>query len=314
MKTGIFAVITGALLTLPAAAYAQGMPVVPYAANFAQTHLHNQLFVQPGVNAEIRRLNRAPKSDSRPSTAPVVPAARLQYRSDPGRRQANYANFVAGIAEKDAAGARSLEAVFQSTDFIAAVGQMIAPYGLTTNNVADAYTMYWINAWEASHGVVGSVETRARAQAVRRQAAGALQATPQFATATDAQKQEFAETLIIQAALISSNMGQVANDPRMSRQLSGAIRQGAKAMGLDLDAMTLTDNGFVPVKGSSLDEDLAPTPGGEGATEVAAAVDAPPPAPTTAKASTPPYILMAAAGGAGLAGVFLLGKVMGKKS
>jgi hypothetical protein len=250
MKTGTFKVILSIVLALPTAAQAQGMPVVPYAANFAQTNLHHQLFVQPGVNAEMRRLNRAPKSNAAPKTAPTVPAAQLSFRSNPARRQANYANFVAGLATKDPTGARSLQAVFRSTDFIGAVGEAIAPYGLTTNNVADAYTIYWINAWEAAHGIVDSVETRSRVQAVRRQAASALQATPQFASATDAQKQEFAETLIIQAALISSNTKQVASDPRMSRQLSGAIRQGAKAMGLDLDTMVLTEQGFRPAGGT----------------------------------------------------------------
>jgi hypothetical protein len=273
VKTRILTTIVCVLLAGPNAAHAQGMPVVPYAANFAQTHLHNQLHVQPGVNAEIRRLNRARQAGGQPSAAPapVVPAARLTYRADPGRRKQNYATFISGVEKQDAAGARALETFFQSTDIIALAGQAMASYGLSSNNVADAYAVYWINAWQASRGIVNGQETRARTQAVRRQAAIALQAIPAFGKATDAQKQEFADALMIQAGMISINMQQVADDPQQKRQLSNAIREGAKASGIDLDIMTLTNDGFVLKQGSSLEEDLAPTPGGEGATDVAAA-------------------------------------------
>jgi hypothetical protein len=65
---------------------------------------------------------------------------------------------------------------------------------------------------------------------------------------TDAQKQEFAETLLVQAVIFDSFVKQYKNSPAQMRALGSAIRQGAMRSGLDLDAMTLTTSGFVPVK------------------------------------------------------------------
>jgi hypothetical protein len=249
-------------------------------------------------------------SRARPAVAGIET---LSFRASATVRQRNLAHFVAETGNVDHDSAVKMEQLFASTDVIGQIGAAIGPYGLRTDNVADAYAVYWISAWEAAHGIVGSSETRTRAQAVKAQAARAILGSSEMTSATDAQKQEFAEAMLVQATLISAQMDVAAGDPAQLRAVARAVRQGAKASGLDLDAMVLTENGFVPVRGSSLGDDLAPTPGGAGATAVAAA-DAPPPAPTTTEASTPPYVLMAAAGGAGLAGVFMLGKVMGKKS
>jgi hypothetical protein len=141
-----------------------------------------------------------------------------------------------------------MEALFASTDVIDTMSQALTPYGLTTTNVADVYAVYWINAWEASRGIVGHEETRACAQAVKAQAASAMLATSQMAAATDAQKQEFSEALLIQAALISAYMDDAAGNPAQLRAVAAAVTKGAKAMGLDLGTMTLTERGFVPAR------------------------------------------------------------------
>jgi hypothetical protein len=253
------------------------------------------------------RANQAP--EPMPGTKPVS----LSFRYSAARRQENVRSFVQKTRGFDAEGAAKMAQLFASTDVIGQIAAGISPYGLRTDNVADAYTVYWINAWEAARGIAGGAESRSRAQAVKAQVASALLTTQEMANATDAQKQEFAEALLVQAAMINAQMDVAAGDPAQLKAVGRAVRQGAKAMGLDLDTMTLTENGFVPIRGSSLKEGLAPAPGGEEATAVAAADAAPPPAPATNEAA-PPYVLMAAAGGAGLAGVFLLGKVMGKKS
>jgi hypothetical protein len=292
-------------LLLPAATHAQGMPVVPYAANFAQTHLHNQLFVQPGVNAEIRRLNRSDGS-LRTESAPLASNSSFNYSADTKQRKVNLDRYIRDLSTKDPVGAQSLATLFKSVDIIDQIGKEIAPHGLKVTNVADAYAIYWINAWEAAHGIVGKKEITTRVVAVRNQALRAFNSTPTFASATNANRQEFAEMLLIQALLISANMESAENNEPLQRQLSIAIKQGATAMGLDLDAMTLTDQGFVP-SGKTGAADPAP-----GAPEQALAANTAP-VPAAANDTSPPYLLMAAAGGAGIGGVFLLGKMMGKR-
>jgi hypothetical protein len=119
--------------------------------------------------------------------------------------------------------------------------------GLRVDNVADAYAVYWISAWEAAHGIGNSDTPRTQAQAVKAQAAQALLIAPEFAWSTPAQKQEFAEALLIQSLLISASMQSVVDDPTQIDAVGKAVRRGASAMGLDLDAMKLGPNGFEAV-------------------------------------------------------------------
>jgi hypothetical protein len=229
------------------------------------------------------------------------------------RTRANLASFAGKTRKVDPQGAAKMEELFASTDIIGAIGQGIAPYGLKTNNVADAYAVYWISAWEASRGIAGASETRQRAQAVRTQASNAMAAVPALATATDAQKQEFAEAMLVQAALISAYMDDAAGNPAQIKAVGAAVAKGAKAMGLDLDTMDLTPNGFVPAKGRKRSDAGDVLEDGAANSDTTLASND---APTGDNAPSNPlatYALIAAAGGAGLGGVFLIGKAMGKK-
>ena len=190
-----------------------------------------------------------------------------------------------------------MERLFANTDVIGTIGQALAPVGLRIDDVADAYAVWWMSTWQAAHSDP-STPTREKAQAVRAQAARALATTPELVRADDAAKQEFAEALLVQAALVDSMMEEYGSDPAMASKLAASVRQGARASGLDLDAMTLTEAGFVPAKKTG-------------------AADPAPGAPREALAATgdgkPGYGLLAAAGGAGLGAAFLIGKAMGRR-
>jgi hypothetical protein len=176
----------------------------------------------------------------------VTSEANLSFALSAAQTRVNIAKFVEKTRRTDPAGADRTAQLFANMDFMAQVATAIDPYGLRVNNIADDYTIYWINAWEASRGIVNSQETRSRVQAVKSQAARALLTAPEFATATNAQKQEFAEGLWIQAALISGHMKFVASDPRQLREAGVAVSTGARRFGLELSEMELTPTGFVP--------------------------------------------------------------------
>ena len=143
--------------------------------------------------------------------------------------------------------------------------------------------------------------SRQTATAVSRQAANAIGATSEFARATSAQKQEFAEALLVQALLIGAAKDQAGGDRAKLRQVSAAVEKGARATGLDLRAMTLTEEGFGPARKTGAAD---PAPGVK-PKALAATEDA---------GSRPGYsFLAAAAGGAGLGAAFLIGKAMGRK-
>ena len=263
-------------------------------------------YIDAGIgNAGIQAAMQSAENQvgRRNQTIPVIPAVRLVFVPSSQKRRTNLAKFVEKTRASDPTGAAKMQALFASTDVIGMIDQkMQATYGMHANNVADAYAVWWVSAWMGAKGRSDDA-TPGQMAMVKRQATNALAATPQFASATDAGKQELAEALLVQAALIGDTIDTYASDPAMLAKARAAIAKGASGMGLDLSKMTLTDQGFVP-SGKTGTADPEP-----GAHEQALAANAAPATPT----DHPPYILIAAAGGAGIGGVFLLGKAMGRR-
>ena len=247
-----------------------------------------------GFRLQPLSLTAIDRSIASPSSAP---ASLLTYSPSQSRRRANLSGFVDKWSSADPRGKAAMRQLVQSTDVIAAIGAEMQPMGLRVDNVADAYTLWWVIAWHAAKGIDGT-PNRDVMQAVKRQSAAALLATPQFATATDAQKQELVEAFLVQAALIDESNTQAQGKPKQQKLVAAAVRQGAKQSGIDLSTMTLTEEGFRPVRGS--DASGAPVPVGDRPEALAAADETPKEGPN--------YHLLAAAGGAGFAGVYVLGK------
>lgn len=250
-------------------------------------------------------LNDARESDKRVSEAQSrISVVNLIYKSSLSVRKRNLVNFVAKTRKVDPAGANQLEEMFATTDVIAELGKAMNDVGLRPDNLADAYTVYWSSAWHAS---VGSTKTPSREQfaKIKAQATAGLLANPSIVSASGAAKQEFAEALLVQAALIDASIEAAQSNSAQLKAVSKAVQQGAQAMGLDLYAMTLTEDGFVPAKKGSAVDNMPAAPGEENTPALASNI---PPV------ESPNYALIAAAGGAGLGGMFLLGKAMGRKS
>lgn len=172
------------------------------------------------------------------------PRGSTTFRPNTDVRRRNLAQFVARTRAADPRGAAELERLFATTDLIGDIGKALAPYGLKTNDVADAVAVYIVTAW---YGVRGRDDDPSRAQltAVRGQMANALASTPQFASATDAQKQELAEAMLIQAALVSATVAGAEPQPARLEQVKQAVAQGAEAtFGIDLRRLQLTDQGL----------------------------------------------------------------------
>ena len=167
----------------------------------------------------------------------------LSFKTSLALRQQNYARFVEKTRMVDPKGAADMARAFAASDLIASMGPALSPYGLRTDNVADAYSVYWVTAWLASKGRQEQ-GSRAQFQAVRAQAANALLSTDQFRQASDAQKQEFAEALLVQALMIGAAAENAKSDPALKRQVAVAVNKGAKAIGLDLEALMLIEEGF----------------------------------------------------------------------
>jgi hypothetical protein len=259
---------------------------------------------------DTSKLIAVPSADSEPEESHVENVS-LTFTPSKSRRRANLQAIVERARSQDPAGAVQLEQTFASADIIGQIDAALQTVGLRADNTADAYAMWWISSWKATKGDV-STASAAAYQAVSAQAARGMVGSPLFASTNDAQKQEMAETLMVQAALIDSLVESHADDQAMLAKVSASILQGAKASGVDLDKMTLTEDGFVPAKPRKR-SDAADVVAGEEKALAANAVGQDAGADRDAGLTATQLAMIAAAGGAGLGAVFLLGKVEGKK-
>jgi hypothetical protein len=199
----------------------------------------------------------------------AAPAVNLTFtfKSDGARTRQNLRNFIARTPSP--AGRAELEKIIAAQPTIMSdIREGIKTYGYDAHDVADAYAMWWIMAWLASE-VRMEEPDRAMAQNVARQVRSAFAATPDFANTTDAQRQEYAEALLLQAMILAELIKAAGDNPEIAAQLPEIARQGAKASGLDLRLMTLTPNGFVPRKGADAGDETvrnarADTPAADG--------------------------------------------------
>ena len=213
---------------------------------------HAQFYSVPSPNLQIITNNVASEafrdsvriSSAQDDDEDTLNSAALSFKPSAAVRQRNISSFIGKTREQSEENASQMEQLFASIDVFSAMAKELATVDLRIDNVADAYTVYWITAWEASRGISGTKTSVGQAQAVKAQAARALLSLPQFTGSTAAQKQELAEALLIQTALIGGSMGQANGDKKLLSGIAKAVRQGAKAMAIDLDSMQLEENGF----------------------------------------------------------------------
>ncbi len=215
----------------------------PYAGNGLAGLITNQTAItQSAVGSRVSNTTKLP-SRKQQSTKSKLNLVALSFKVSTTNRKRNLAQFVRKTRITDPAGAEKMQQVFASTDVMGKIDKAMTNIGLRSDNVADAYAVYWTNAWLGSRGRSDNLPG-SQIIAVRNQAAGALLVTPQFTSATDAQKQEMAEAMLIHSAIISASIDRAKSDPALMAKLRVAIAQGAKGIGLELDRMTLTTQGF----------------------------------------------------------------------
>jgi hypothetical protein len=236
----------------------------------------------------------------------LVPANRniAKFTASKARTQQNLNALVQNMRKRDPSSGDQMAKLVASKDIIGAVNGVLDRFGLERNNVAHAYALYWVSYWALANNE-HAAPSRNAIRAAAAQAERGFAATRELSTMTDTQKQAAAEEFMILAAIFDSTSEHAKSDPELATKASLAALEGSRKSGLELDKMTLTENGFVPAakKRSDASDEV---PGEEQA--LASVVTS-----SDNDLSTADLALIAAAGGAGLAGVFLFGKAMGKK-
>lgn len=268
----------------------------------------NNIKFNPVVNGVIENGRNQNRENSDSALTQRTPVS-TSFTPSLSVRKKNLSKFVTKTRATNPSGASDMEQLFASTDIIGQISNAMGTVGLESNDAADAFALYWISAWKATRGDNSSADSGTY-QAVSAQAARGLSTSAEFANATEAQKQEMAEALMVQAAMIDAHMESAAGDAQQLQAVAKAVSQGAKASGLELNKMELTAQGFAKADktGAADSADKATNPAAD--PKALAANTAP---TDTGKSDTGKWAIIAAAGGAGLAGVFMLGKAMGKK-
>ena len=239
---------------LAGAAHAQYVMVQPMLYHGPVISYRDHVAAQESGRRARQQGQKPPKAQNdtveatppRAEVAPPADATPMHYRPDAARRRSNLAQFVERTRAVDPAGARNLETLFAQGDIIEAIATELRKKDLRVDNVADAYAVWWITAWLGTRGRTDDVSP-ATLNAVREQAAAALNRAPGFTGAGDAAKQEMAESLLIQAALIEAAVEQSKGAPEKLREVGAAVNQGAKQMGLDMMTLNLNEKGFLPL-------------------------------------------------------------------
>ncbi|MEG3175323.1 DUF6683 family protein [Sphingomonas sp. RB3P16] len=225
-------------------------PAAPAAAQvtgvFDMGQLTGSLSMDAVTLAEERRSGTGRYAHSAPRRAGPVARANLTYRPNAALRQKHFAQFVAKARRQDPAGAAKLQQVLATENVIGKVQAGIAPYGMSTNNVADASAVYLAYAWMATRADDRD-PTRAQMLGLRNQLATAMANNPGFARASDATKQEVADANLVQGLMAGQLAALAKRDPAARGRIRSAVAQGARTTyGLDLLSLDLTAQGLRP--------------------------------------------------------------------
>ena len=247
MKRALLIALLAFAPAMPAAAqdvfsWAMIMPSVTHTDPLSM-HLDDMM-----VRQEARRRGVAPpatRGAAQPSRTPAASPATLRFTPTVAARKANFDRLLADRRRQgDAATTAEFAGLLSNPDLMPSIDREMRARGLSATNMADAFAIWWVQAWQTSRGDT-SDPSPAALKAVKGQAEAAMLSMPALTGLPDAQKQGFAEGLLVQAAILGSAAEQVKADPAQSRKLAGIARANARQAGLDLDAVRLTDQGFV---------------------------------------------------------------------
>jgi hypothetical protein len=220
-------------------------PPIQTAAYFAADNIGKE------VAADAGRKDRARRGESGSSYTPPSPkisSATLTFTPNMQRRKDYFNALLAQyeqLAPGTAAQMRPLLFGENDGDIIQKIQKQIGPeYGMKTNNVADAYALYWIAAWETANGIFDQTTPPAQMKAVQTQVKDIMLSVPAMAALSDADKQSLAESLLTQAVVIGTLGGHVKADPANMPKVRAAALANAKAMGVNIEMFKLTPTGF----------------------------------------------------------------------
>jgi hypothetical protein len=117
-------------------------------------------------------------------------------------------------------------------------------YGLSSHDVADAMTGYWVRSWMLINDQ--PAPSLAQIEGINRQIRTGMSDIPIFSQGSDAQRQEMAEYLIYQQSLTyGTYLAAVsAGDTETKKQIQDMVNTSMIELGLNFREIEITDSGF----------------------------------------------------------------------
>jgi len=225
------------VLTSALPATAQDMPTV-LPQGFELNSILNQQRVDAAINSGRSSGPSRPAPKAAPVTTAYAPSPAVSQRV---RRQ--FADWVGQQAGPEAG--RRVGEVLRNGDPVKSWAGIVGADGLRPGDVADALAGYWVLNWVMANGVDNN---RAQAQGALRQVRGLIGDNPAYARLNPAQRQEMAETLMLNFLLQHAAYldAMQRGDKDLARRLGDAATARFKSeMGVNLRQLNLTPAGFV---------------------------------------------------------------------
>ncbi|AYV46443.1 hypothetical protein CFHF_14985 [Caulobacter flavus] len=235
----VAALTLAAGLAGPAAAQ-EGLTVLP------NDFVMNDILNQQRIEAAVKAGRGGASAKARPAPPAAGAKGVTTYRASPAVSAKARRQFVDFVSRTSGAeGGRKVADALARQDPVRSWASIVASDGLKPGDAADALAGYWILNWVMANGADND---RAQTQAVLAQVRPIIAGNPAYARLTEPQRQEFAETLMLNfllqhAAYVDAMQ---RGDAAAKRRLGdAAVARFRAEMGVDLRALSLTKTGFV---------------------------------------------------------------------
>ncbi|ODT72151.1 MAG: hypothetical protein ABS75_04975 [Pelagibacterium sp. SCN 63-23] len=196
-----------------------------------------------------RETAQEPAHEVAEAPAATGPAALLDssYRPSPSISARLQHDFLSRIRWNVGAPLRdALVAAFAERKPTEIWQDLVRADGLTTNNVVDAVTAYWVLNWVTANGAYSA---RIDNAPIRRQLQRAMASDQGFLTLNDQQRQTLAENYVLDFLLEHAALNEAVaskNGAALARLATASVTRFRQKMGIDLLSVQPGPDGFAP--------------------------------------------------------------------
>ncbi|MFK8014872.1 MAG: DUF6683 family protein [Gammaproteobacteria bacterium] len=239
----LFALVLGAFV-LPAA-NAQDYMGMFNASNTAGINIAGTI----AVNSAMGKGSGKPSRKTQRERADALSDAQLDaltFKPDPGVSRRVKEEFKRAVQQADPGRSAHIASVLDRQDVLADFDRDMQPYGLRSNNIADAMSAYWLTMWIVANN--RAVPSAARVAAARRQVTHNMLSNSMVAKASLTERQEITEALVYETmfALGQRATAERNKDRARERELAATTQRNLLKSGVDLQRLRLTTkDGFI---------------------------------------------------------------------